>query len=125
MWGKYDGPPATLGSSARAQVWLVVWCEAEGCRLREHVYIPPDDIAAHAERFGENMTLLDFEKRLKCSGCGGKDVDMIVSGPPQKVCGSYPPPSTIEVGHGSGIKTEPPPPWPGRRRSRRRSPSIG
>lgn len=66
------GPLATLGSSARARVRLIVWCRA--CRHQ----IEPDP-AEQAERHGAEMTLLDWKARLR-SECGSREIDMAVTG---------------------------------------------
>jgi len=67
------GPPATLGSTAEAHLRLIVWCKA--CRHQ----VEPDP-AEMAERYGAEMTVPEWRKRLVCSQCGSHDVDMIVSG---------------------------------------------
>ena len=60
------GPPATLGSSARAGVRLV-----------------EPDPAELAERYGADMTLPVWRERLVCSRCGGRVIDMVVTGTKQ------------------------------------------
>lgn len=123
-WGKYDGPLPTLGTSIRAHVWLVVWCKAEGCQTRDNVWMSPKTLAEHAGRLGETMILLEFVKLLKCSACGGKDIDMVVSGTgPQKVLGSYPPPLSAHLAPADNAARPAPPSTSRQRRSRRtRSP---
>ena len=64
---------ATLGSSARAGVRLIVWCRECGHQVEP-------DPAELAGRYGEEMALLDWKARLVCSSCGGRDVDMVVTG---------------------------------------------
>ena len=66
-------PPATLGSSAAAHVRFIVWCL--DCRHQ----IEPDP-AQHAERYGAEMTLVDWHARLICSACGSRQIDMVVTG---------------------------------------------
>ena len=66
-------PPATLGSSARASVRLIVWCR--DCRRQ----VEPDP-AEQAERYGAEMTLPGWRERLVCSRCGSRVIDMVVTG---------------------------------------------
>ena len=63
----------TLGNAASARVRLIVWCKA--CQHQ----VEPDP-AEQAERYGVEMPVLDWRERLVCSKCGGRDVDMVVSG---------------------------------------------
>jgi hypothetical protein len=63
----------TLGNAAAARVRLIVWCL--GC----HHQIEPDP-AEMVERHGAEMTVPDWRKRLVCSECGSRRVDMVVSG---------------------------------------------
>ena len=67
------GPLATLGSSARARVRLIVWCK--DCRHRAE-----PDPAEQAERYGAETTLIDWKARLICSRCGSRAIDMVVTG---------------------------------------------
>jgi Zn finger protein HypA/HybF involved in hydrogenase expression len=69
----FPGPPATLGSTAAAHLQLIVWCR--DCRHR----IEPDP-AAMAERYSAETTVPDWRARLRCSQCGSRNVDMVVSG---------------------------------------------
>ena len=69
----YRGPPATLGSTAAAQARVIVWCRE--CRHR----IEPD-AAWHAARFGADLAVVDWVKRLRCSKCGGRSVDFVLTG---------------------------------------------
>ncbi|HEY1431805.1 MAG TPA: hypothetical protein VGF39_09285 [Stellaceae bacterium] len=67
------GQPATLGSTAAAQLRLIVWCK--DCRHQ----VEPDP-AEMAERYGAATTLQDWHERLRCSQCGSHNIDMVVSG---------------------------------------------
>lgn len=67
------GPPMTLGNAAAARVRLVVWCR--DCRHQVDL-----DPAAQAQLHGTEMTAPDWRKRLVCSKCGSRNVDMVVSG---------------------------------------------
>jgi DNA-directed RNA polymerase subunit RPC12/RpoP len=69
----YTGPPATLGSTAAAQVRLIVWCR--DCRHR----VEPDP-AEMAARYGAEMTVPEWHKRLVCSQCGSKAIDFVLTG---------------------------------------------
>jgi hypothetical protein len=66
------GTLATLGSSARARVVLIVWCR----ECRHKVEAHP---AEQAERYRAATTLLDWKARLCCSRCGSREVDMVVT----------------------------------------------
>jgi hypothetical protein len=67
------GPPATLGSTARAHLRLIVWC-----RDCQH-HVEPDPVEM-AERYGAEMTVPDWAARLVCGQCGSRRVDMVISG---------------------------------------------
>lgn len=83
MRGRFDGQPATLGSTT-AQ--LIVWCKNPDCSFRlEHghsyqVTFMPDEIAAFADKYGRDVTLINFTKRLRCRICGSGGVDSVLSG---------------------------------------------
>jgi Zn finger protein HypA/HybF involved in hydrogenase expression len=63
----------TLGSAAGAGVRLVIWC-----RDCNHQVEP--DPAEMAARYGAETTVIDWRERLICSGCGSRQIDMVVSG---------------------------------------------
>jgi hypothetical protein len=69
----YSGPPMTLGNAAPAQVRLIVWCLE--CRHQ----VEPDPVEM-AERYGAETSVPDWHERLVCGRCGGRRVDMVVSG---------------------------------------------
>ena len=69
----YHGPPTTLGNAAAAHVRLRVWCK--DCRHQ----VEPDP-AEMAARYGAETSVLDWRERLVCSRCGGRQVDMVVTG---------------------------------------------
>jgi hypothetical protein len=54
-------------------VRLIVWCKS--CQHR----LEPDP-AEQARRYGDEMPLLEWRERLVCSQCGGRQVDMVVTG---------------------------------------------
>jgi hypothetical protein len=68
----YCGPPMTLGAAAAAGVRLIVWCKDCG-------HVEPDP-AEMATRYGAETTVLDWRGRLRCSQCGAREVDFVVSG---------------------------------------------
>jgi len=67
------GKPATLGTTAAAGVRLIVWCKA--CRHRAEP--GPTEMAA---RSGADTSVLDWCERLVCSRCGGREIDMVLTG---------------------------------------------
>jgi hypothetical protein len=67
------GPAATLGSTAAAGVRIIVWCKACG-----HQTEP--DPATMAERYRVHVPVLVWRGRLSCSRCGGREIDMVLSG---------------------------------------------
>ena len=63
----------TLGNAANAKVRLSVLCKACGHQVE------PEPIEMVA-RYGADTPVLDWRDRLVCSGCGGRQVDMVVTG---------------------------------------------
>jgi predicted RNA-binding Zn-ribbon protein involved in translation (DUF1610 family) len=63
----------TLGNAAAARVRLIVRCRA--CRHQ----VEPDP-AEQVRRCGTEMPVLEWRAWLVCSQCGGREVDMVVSG---------------------------------------------
>jgi hypothetical protein len=81
------GPPMTLGGAAAARVRFIVWCKA--CRhqvepatasLRAAEGGTSADPAEMARRYDPETPVLDWDKRLVCSRCGSRAVDMVVTG---------------------------------------------
>jgi hypothetical protein len=70
---RYTGPPTTLGNAATAKVRVIVWCR--DCQHR----IEPDP-AEHAARSGAERPVIDWVKRRKCSQCGSRSVDFVLTG---------------------------------------------
>ena len=68
-----ESGPLTLGQAHAAKVQLIVWCKA--CR-REVV----PDIAALIAQHGADTTVIDWARRLRCSACGERSADFVVSG---------------------------------------------
>jgi hypothetical protein len=69
----HRGPPITLGVAATADVGLIVWCK----ECRHEVEPDPTEIAT---RYGAETVMLDWRKRLVCSECGSREVDMVLTG---------------------------------------------
>ena len=67
------GPRMMLGNAAKAGVRLIVWC-----RKCQHQLEP--DPAEMAARYGADVSVIDWKERLICSRCGGREVDMVVTG---------------------------------------------
>ena len=63
----------TLGNAAAAQVRLIGWC----LDCRRQVEPDPDKMA---DRYGAETTVPEWHARLVCGECGGRNVDMVVSG---------------------------------------------
>jgi hypothetical protein len=64
--------PTTLGSSLRAGVWLVAWCN-------KCLYRTDADVAALVAHLGPDPPVLGWGKRLRCSHCGSRDCDFVVT----------------------------------------------
>ena len=67
------GPPMTLGNAANAKVRLIAWCKTCGDRVEPNT-------AEIAARYGADTPVLDWRDRLVCSECGGRQVNMVVTG---------------------------------------------
>ena len=65
--------PATLGGSAAAGVRIVVWCRSY------HHQVEPDAVEM-ARHYGADVSVLDWKERLVCSKCGGRAVDVVLTG---------------------------------------------
>jgi len=76
----YLGAPMTLGNAAAAHVRVIVWRKA--CQHQ----VEPDP-AEMAERYGAEMTGPDWRKRLVCSRCDSRNVDMVVIGTKRRLLG--------------------------------------
>ena len=69
----YRGPPMTLESAAAAKLRLAVWCK--GCGRRSEL-----DPAEQARWYGPVTPVPEWRRRLVCSQCGSRDVNMVVIG---------------------------------------------
>jgi hypothetical protein len=65
--------PATLGSSLRAHVRFIIACRDCGRRTEP-------DIAELAGRYGAETPVPDWAARLRCSECGSREVDFVITG---------------------------------------------
>ena len=63
----------TLGAAAAAGVRRIVWCK----ECQHQVEPDPAEMAA---RYGAETAVLDWRERLVCSRCGGRQVDMVLTG---------------------------------------------
>ena len=63
----------TLGNAAAVRVRLIVWCR--DCARQ----VEPDP-AELSNRYGAETPVLEWRRRLVCSGCGSRKIDMVVSG---------------------------------------------
>jgi hypothetical protein len=68
-----ESAPMALGQALAAQVRLMVWCKACG-----HPAEPP--VADQVARYSGDTTVIDWTSRLRCTACGGREVDFVVSG---------------------------------------------
>jgi hypothetical protein len=64
--------PATLGSTAKAHLLLCTWCRD----CRHSVDVDPGEQAA---RYGANLPVPEWARRLVCSKCGSRAVDFVVA----------------------------------------------
>ena len=70
---RYTGPPMTLGNAAAVHIRLIASCHACGYRAEP-------DAAALAGALGDDFPVPEWMARLRCSKCGSREVDAVVSG---------------------------------------------
>ena len=63
----------TLGQAVAAQVRLIVWCKS--CNRRAE-----PDLATLVAQHGSGMTVIDWARLLRCTECGARDADFVVTG---------------------------------------------
>jgi len=63
----------TLSQALAAKVRLIVWCKS--CQHRAE-----PDIADQVASYGPDVSVIDWAGRLRCSACGERKVDFVVSG---------------------------------------------
>jgi hypothetical protein len=68
-----ESEPMTLGQALAAKVRLIVWCKSCG-----HQAEP--DVATQVAHHGSTMPVPDWARFLRCSICGEREVDFVVSG---------------------------------------------
>jgi hypothetical protein len=68
-----ESGPLTLGQALAARVRLMAWCKL--CARRTE-----PDVAELVSWHGAEMTVIDWAKRLRCSACGARNADFVVSG---------------------------------------------
>jgi hypothetical protein len=65
----------------------MVYCNNRACDyLIEHgesyrTVLTPADLAALAEKYGDDLSFIDLRARLRCQHCGSGDVSTIVDSP--------------------------------------------
>jgi hypothetical protein len=64
--------PATLGTTAKADLLLRTWCKL--CQHRVDV-----DPGEQAARYGSDLSIPEWAARLVCSQCGSRAVDFVVA----------------------------------------------
>jgi hypothetical protein len=64
--------PMTLGQAFAAKVRLIVWCKSCGHRAEPNV-------ATQVAHHGSTMPVPDWARFLRCSVCGEREVDFVVS----------------------------------------------
>jgi hypothetical protein len=72
-WRDHESASMTLGQALAAKVRLIVWCKSCG-----HQAEP--DVATHVAQHGPTMPVPDWARFLRCSICGEREVDFVVSG---------------------------------------------
>jgi hypothetical protein len=65
----------TLGAVAKTSASLIVWCRDPDCRHENHA-----DAAVVARVFGTDLRVAEWRKRLVCSRCGSRDVEVLFMG---------------------------------------------
>ena len=68
-----ESGPLTLGQALAAYVRLIVWCKS--CNHRAD-----PDIATQVAQHGSGMPVPDWARLLRCTECGERDSDFVVSG---------------------------------------------
>ena len=67
----------TLGAAAKTSASLIVWCRDPTCHHQNQT--DPADVA---QIFGPDLAVAEWRKRLVCSRCGGRDVEVLFYGTP-------------------------------------------
>jgi hypothetical protein len=67
--------PITLGAAAKTSASLIVWCREPDCHHQNQT-----DPAEVAQIFGADLAVAEWRKRLVCSRCGGRNVEVLFMG---------------------------------------------
>jgi hypothetical protein len=65
--------PMTLGQALAGNARLIVWCKSCGHRAEP-------DVATQLAQYGSGMPVPDWARLFRCSDCGQRDADFVVSG---------------------------------------------
>jgi hypothetical protein len=65
--------PITLGAAAKTTARLIVWCKA--CH-----HETATDPAVAAARYGRELGIIEWRKRLVCSRCHGRGIEVLFIG---------------------------------------------
>jgi hypothetical protein len=68
-----ESEPLTLGQALAAQVRIIAWCKS--CYHRAE-----PDVAVQVAQHGAGTTVIDWARLLRCTECGERDADFVVSG---------------------------------------------
>ena len=71
--GKGESEPLTLGQALAAQVRIIAWCKS--CNHRAE-----PDIGTQIAHHGAGMPVIDWARLLRCTECGVRDADFVVTG---------------------------------------------
>jgi hypothetical protein len=81
---EYRWTKATLGSAVRSGDPITIWCNNRACGYwlahgkQYRAVLSLADLVAYAEKYGAEVTFIDFRARLRCRHCGSGDVSTIV-----------------------------------------------
>ena len=70
---KRESEPLTLGQALAAQVRIIAWCKS--CNHRAE-----PDVAVQVAQHGSGMPVPDWARLLRCTECGARDADFVVTG---------------------------------------------
>jgi len=71
--GKGESEPLTLGQALAAHVRIIAWCKS--CNHRAE-----PDIATQVAQHGAGMPVPDWARLLRCTECGAREADFVVTG---------------------------------------------
>jgi hypothetical protein len=70
---EHSSQALTLAQALTAHVRLIVWCK--GCGHQSE-----PDLATQVAQHGSGMPVPDWARLLRCTECGERDADFVVSG---------------------------------------------